>query len=149
PHSWRGPRLMIDQVPVCGGFPPWGSCPDVLYDSTSRVLCGITYGVHESFRARVKDLVDLMDRRAIRDREFRADMTPGDQASQSAPAATLNPKAVPWTAQHFLDEDYVEIVWSEERPDMFGLGQLAEDTWYYTETGDPVALGISCLDEIA
>jgi len=90
-----------------------------------------------------------MDHGTVRYREFRACTKPGDIAKPSAPSAPLNPKAVPWTAQQFLDEDYVEIVWSEESPDMFGLGQLANDTWYYTQAGDPIALRISDLDEIA
>ena len=39
--------------------------------------------------------------------------------------------------------------WSANRPDTFGVAQLADDTWFYTASGDVLALRISYLDEIA
>ena len=56
-------NLLIDGTPAWGGVAPWASCPDLLYESTSRVLCGVAYGIHESYRAQVKDLFRLMDHR--------------------------------------------------------------------------------------
>src|SRR5215471_15853380 len=76
----RGGHLLIDGTPAWGRFAPWGSCPDVLYESESRVLCGVAYGVHPTCRAQVKDLVALMDHTAVRYREFRADRTATDLA---------------------------------------------------------------------
>jgi hypothetical protein len=110
------------------------------------VLCGVVYGVHPKFRAQVKDLVALMDHTAVRYREFRADKTASDLTS--VPGSKIDPKAIPWTAQHFPDWDYVEIVWSANRPDMCGIGQLSSDIWFYNASGDVLALGIVDLEEI-
>ena len=141
-----GGHLLIDGTPAWGRFPPWGSCPDILFESESRVLCGVAYGVHPKFRVLVKDLVALMDHAAVRYREFRADNAARDVAS--VPASPPDPKAIPWTAQHFPDWDYVEVVWSVNRPDTCGLAQLADDTWFYTGSWDVLALRIRYLDEI-
>ena len=112
-------------------------------------LCGVAYGVHPKSRAQVKDLVDLMDHRAVRYREFRADPTASDLRPESGLPSPFDPKAIPWAAQHFPDEDFLEIVWTAARPDMLGIAQLGGDTWFYTRSGNVLALRISFLDEIA
>src|SRR5262249_2066913 len=107
PPSGRN-RLLIDGIPAWGSFPPWPSCPDILYDSGSRVLCGVAYRVHESDRPLVKDLFRLMDHAVVRYRECNAGATVNDLST--APILPRSQIAyIPWTSQYFPDIDFNKV----------------------------------------
>src|SRR5215471_15406208 len=101
-------RLLIDGISAWGSFPPWPSCPDILYDSRSRVLCGVAYRVHESDRALVKDLFRSMDHEVVRYREFSASATVNDLST--APVLPSSQLAyIPWTSKYYPDIDFNKV----------------------------------------
>src|SRR5215471_6629388 len=135
-NLWGGSDALIDGQPGRGSFAPWGSCPDVLYHSQSRTLCGLAYGVHEKWAAEVRDLSKTLDPRVVRYTEFRLPATIPLQSQAPAPRVKRSPKAVPWVAQEFEGQDFLQITWTDIEPDTFGLAQLANDAWFYSPTGE-------------
>ena len=52
---------------------------------------------------------------------------------------------MPWVAQEFEGQDFLQITWTDIEPDTFGLAQLANDAWFYSPTGEVVAIDIDDL----
>lgn len=139
---------IIDNAPVWTGFAPWPSCPDVLYDKTSRTLCGLAYRVGKAYTEQLEALVASLDPKVVRYGRYETPV--GETAGSRAPGGDLgcDPKAIPWIPHSSGTHHFVEVVWSSVRPDTFGLAQLVDDTWLYSAEGQVVGLVLSDLPEI-
>jgi hypothetical protein len=116
-----------------------------LYDSGSRILCGLAFEVVEACVEQVKELSKTLDPKVARYPEFRLRLEHSSQSDGPTPDASVSPKAVPWAAKKFAGQDFLEILWTDVQPDRFGLAQLANVAWFYDLGGEALAIDIDDL----
>ncbi len=111
---------VLENGVVRSGYPPWPSAADLLYNSATRELCGVTYQVSPEDRDTVVRVAHSLDPACVR---FVDGLNGALRSPYLNEAESIN---------------FLEITWSTTRPDSMKAAQLTEDFWLYSEsTVDP------------
>lgn len=113
-----GPNVLTDRIRLGGlsldsGPAPWPSCPDILYNATTKEWVGLTYQVQPEYRDTARPFIHDLDSRVVR----------YDAASAATGQLPYGPG---WNGAHFL-----EIRWTQSPADACAFAQLSKDIWYY------------------
>ncbi len=104
-------RMIHNTMMGQASFPPWPSCPDILFEQKTRAFVGLAYGVHPDFHSAARRICSNIGGNAIRYNE----------PCQNCPR------------EQYGDNNwhYVEVVWAGANRVSLEPAQLAEANCFY------------------